>query len=214
MYEFNKSILILGVVGAVALSIESGSTTAAFGGITTSPMIALEQRNPIVHLQPDRPALAPFPHAMFCLRHPAECQTKRVAMRHGRIQLTEKRRAELIAVNSDVNFSIAPKSKSANVVLANWAIAPAEGDCNDYAITKRHELLARGWSSNSLLLAEVVTNWGEHHLVLVVTTRAGDFVLDNLAPKVRHWTDASYQWVRIQSPKDPKLWAAVSAPTT
>ena len=42
-----------------------------------------------------------------------------------------------------------------------------------------------GWPSRALLLAEVVTRWGEHHLVLVVRTRTGDFVADNLYPGVR-----------------------------
>jgi len=36
-----------------------------------------------------------------------------------------------------------------------WRIALLSGDCNDYAVTKRHELLA------ILLLAEVVTPRGE-----------------------------------------------------
>jgi predicted transglutaminase-like cysteine proteinase len=45
---------------------------------------------------------------------------------------------------------------------------PSSGDCNDYAVTRRHDLIARGWPARSLLLAEVITSWGEHHLVVVV----------------------------------------------
>ena len=52
-------------------------------------------------------------------------------------------------------------------------------------MTKRHELMARGWPARSLLLAEVVTNWGEHHLVLVVRTRTADLVLDNLDADIK-----------------------------
>ena len=44
-----------------------------------------------------------------------------------------------------------------------------------------------GFPSRALLLAEVVTSWGEHHLVLVVRTKEGDFVADSLHPRVRPW---------------------------
>jgi predicted transglutaminase-like cysteine proteinase len=87
-----------------------------------------------------------------------------------------------------------------------WLVAPKAGDCNDYAVTKRHELLARGWPSRSLLLAEVVISSGEHHLVLVVRTRDSDLVLDNLNENIRHWSKTGYQWVRVQMPSNPKFW--------
>jgi predicted transglutaminase-like cysteine proteinase len=93
-----------------------------------------------------------------------------------------------------------------------WLISPKAGDCNDYAVTKRHELMAKGWPARALLLAEVVTTWGEHHLVLVIRTRDGDLVADNLNANIRAWNKAPYQWVRVQSPADPKFWSTVKAP--
>ena len=65
--------------------------------------------------------------------------------------------------------------------------------CHDYAVTKRHELLTRGWPSRSLLLAEVVVPWGEHHLILVVRTSDGDLVLDNLNPGIKSWSRTPYK---------------------
>ena len=44
--------------------------------------------------------------------------------------------------------------------------------------------------SRALLLSEVATSWGEHHLILVVRTSAGDLVLDNLTSQIRPWTRA------------------------
>jgi predicted transglutaminase-like cysteine proteinase len=87
-----------------------------------------------------------------------------------------------------------------------WLVSPKYGDCNDYAVTKRHELLALGWPSRTLLLSEVATSWGEHHLVLVVRTAGGDVVLDNLNANVYPVSKARYEWVRIQSPLNPKFW--------
>jgi predicted transglutaminase-like cysteine proteinase len=46
----------------------------------------------------------------------------------------------------------------------------------------------------------VFRGWGEHHLVLVVQTSAGDLVLDNMTTEIRPWARAPYQWVRIQTP--------------
>jgi len=211
MYRLNKNFLLFGLAVAVALVIPAEPTTAAFQNMPKSLQYQPGPKNSIERLQFDQPTLPPFAHSVFCRHLPKECEIKRVAMRHGRIALNDKRRAELITVNIIVNRAIAPQGKSTNVIEANWVISPARGDCNDYAITKRHELQVRGWPTNSLLLAEVVTSWGEHHLVLVVTTREGDFVLDNLTPTVRRWSETSYQWIRIQSSNDPKLWWTVRA---
>jgi predicted transglutaminase-like cysteine proteinase len=82
--------------------------------------------------------------------------------------------------------------------------------CNDYAVSKRFELLKRGWPARALLLSEVATDWGEHHLIFVVRTSVGDLVLDNLTPQIRPRTRALYRWVRMQTPKNPNYWASLS----
>jgi predicted transglutaminase-like cysteine proteinase len=214
MHRFDKSILLLGLVAAMLLTIPAEPTTAAFQGIPKSLRYQVEQQNSFEQLQFERPVLPPFAHAVFCLRHPEECEVKRILARRGRIGLSDERRTELITVNLAVNRAIVPQRKSANVLEANWLISPLSGDCNDYAITKRHKLHALGWPLRSLLLAEVVTSWGEHHLVLVVRTRNADFVLDNLAPAVRRWSETNYRWVRMQSPNDPKLWWTIRTMTS
>ena len=87
----------------------------------------------------------------------------------------------------------------------------AAGDCNDYVVTKRNQLLARGWPSHALLMAEVSLPTGKHHLVLVVVTNDGEFVLDNMNPRVRPMTQAKpdYKWVRMQSNEDPDNWTKI-----
>src|ERR1700742_3214177 len=120
------------------------------------------------------PILPPFAHTRFCLAYPAECKVRAVLFRGGAIALKPQR----------TNESIADEK---------WLIAPAFGDCNDYAVTKRHQLLARGWPARVLLLAEVVIPSGEHHLVLVVRMREGDLVADNLDLTIRPWTATRYR---------------------
>src|SRR5205814_7262803 len=108
-------------------------------------------------------------------------------------ELTPQRRRDLVEVNAKVNRSIKPEANLLGLAGEKWIVSPKSGDCNDYAVTKQHELLARGWPSRTLLLAEVVTNWGEHHLVLVVRTAEGDLVLDNLSANVRPSSKTPYQ---------------------
>jgi predicted transglutaminase-like cysteine proteinase len=159
------------------------------------------------------PMLPPFAHTRFCLIYPAECRVHGLLFRGGAVALTRSRRAELVRINAEVNRAIRPQRASESVADERWLIAPPIGDCNDYAVTKRHQLLARGLPARALLLAEVVIPTGEHHLVLVVRTREGDLVADNLTLAVRRWTDAPYRWVRIQSPANPLFWLAVRRPT-
>jgi predicted transglutaminase-like cysteine proteinase len=71
-------------------------------------------------------------------------------------------------------------------------------------VSKRHELLRRGWPARTLLLSEVVVSSGEHHLVLVIRTRNGDLVLDNLTPQVKPWSRT-----RVQMPSHDRLWATI-----
>ena len=133
--------------------------------------------------------------------------------RRRNIVLTEQRWTELTTVNREVNRDIIPQRNLGGILTEKWLVSPRSGDCHDYAITKRHDLLARGWPSRSLLLSEVVTAPGEHHLVLIVRTKDVDLVLDNLNANVRPISMTRYQWVRVESPSNPKYWSTVSAPT-
>jgi predicted transglutaminase-like cysteine proteinase len=160
------------------------------------------------------PQLPPFAHARFCVQYPEDCKVKRMAFRGKKLQLTEKRLADLMSINAEVNRSIKPERNLGGVATERWLISPKSSDCNDYAVTKRHELLARGWPSRSVLLAEVVAPSGEHHLVVVIRAQEGDLVIDNLNANIRPWFKTQYHWVRIQSPMNPQFWASVGKATS
>jgi predicted transglutaminase-like cysteine proteinase len=160
----------------------------------------------------DTPTLPPMAFTQFCLTYADECQPQRRVFRGGRLKLTDERWAELDDVNRIVNASIRPERNTEGLAGEKWLLGPALGDCNDYAVTKRHKLIARGWPASVVLLSEVVTVSGEHHLVAVVRTNEGDFVLDNLTDRILPWSDKPFQWVRIQTPKNPNYWASVSGP--
>jgi predicted transglutaminase-like cysteine proteinase len=151
------------------------------------------------------PTLAPFQHVRFCLRYPAECKSN--PSEDDSIELTDKNSELLTRVNHDVNAAIIPATKSYGTKLKDgWTIAPSMGDCNDYAVTKRHELLQSGLPAKALRLAVVKTPSEMGHLVLLVATTKGDMVLDNLAEAIRPWQSTDYHWLKIQSAKDARFW--------
>jgi predicted transglutaminase-like cysteine proteinase len=158
------------------------------------------------------PTLAPFQHVRFCRRYPSDCQA--TSEQSQLIDLNEQSSALLEGVNRKINASIIPTSRSCGSNLEDaWTIAPDMGDCNDYAVTKRHELLRSGLPSNALRLSVVKTSTGIGHLLLVVATTKGDLVLDNLNNSVRAWQLTDYQWLKIQSTRDPHYWSEIkSAP--
>ena len=165
--------------------------------------------SPLSRIQFDAPALAPLAHTFFCLKYRDDCKVDKTASSVSTVTLTSTRWAELERVNATVNRAIVPQPSTKGLAGEVWLISPKAGECHDYAVTKRHELLALGWPEQDLLLAEVVTSWGEHHLVLVIRTSDGDFVADSLDPNIRLWSQTPYQWVRIQSPSNPLIWSTL-----
>ena len=76
-------------------------------------------------------------------------------------------------------------------------MAPDRGDCNDYAVTKRHELLKSGLPSSALRLSVTKTATGIGHRVLVVATIKGVLFMDRLADAIQPWQSTDYQWLKI-----------------
>ena len=62
--------------------------------------------------------------------------------------LDEAEIARLAAVNAAVNDAIAPLDEPPGVDV--WRLAPAFGDCEDYALTKKHRLIETGFPAASI----------------------------------------------------------------
>jgi predicted transglutaminase-like cysteine proteinase len=71
-----------------------------------------------------------------------DCEIRGTDFPRRNIKLTARRWSELNAVNRETNRGIIPEI---NAARAEWTIGPHAGDCTDYAITKRHQLLMLGW---------------------------------------------------------------------
>jgi predicted transglutaminase-like cysteine proteinase len=197
---------IVAIMVAAAIAVVFSWFQPAHAGQVGMP-IGLQSA--IQHIKLETPTLPPMAYTQFCLRYQNECRA-RPMFRGGPVPLTEERWADLKEVNLMVNREIMPERNELGLAGEQWLINPNRGDCNDYAVSKRHELLARGWPARALLLSEVVVNSGEHHLILVVRTKSGDLVLDNVTQLVKPWSRVPYHWVRMQMP-DSKLWATISS---
>jgi predicted transglutaminase-like cysteine proteinase len=196
----------ISTLAAVAVAVVIGGFQGANAGLLGTPM---GLKPAIQHIKFEAPTLAPMAYTQFCLRYEDECRP-RMMFRGGPVRLTVERWDDLKEVNNTVNEDIVPERNELGLAGEKWLIGPDRGDCNDYAVTKRHQLLNRGWPARALLLSEVVTRSGEHHLVLVVRTKSGDLVLDNMTSQIKPWSRAPYRWVRIQLPTETRLWATIS----
>jgi predicted transglutaminase-like cysteine proteinase len=101
----------------------------------------------------EAPTLPPMAYTTFCLRYQDECRAKPL-FRGGPVRLTEERWADLKEVNQTVNRNIIAERNERGLAEETWLINPDRGDCNDYAVGKRHELLDRGWPARALLAPE------------------------------------------------------------
>jgi predicted transglutaminase-like cysteine proteinase len=114
-------------------------------------------------------------------------------------------------INQSVNGQIDPAAD--NVVYGRddyWSLPEdGRGDCEDYALLKKRELLAAGVSGERLLLAVVLTGRAEPHTVLVLRAPGGDYILDNLRGRVLRWDKTGYTFLKMQEPTSPGDWNAI-----
>jgi predicted transglutaminase-like cysteine proteinase len=150
----------------------------------------------------------PIGHYEFCLSHVSECSVKSAT--RARVRLTPQLWNELVAVNAAVNLTVAAATDDEIFGRPEvWAYPIKKGDCEDFVLLKRRQLIAKGWPVGALLVTVVRQRSGEGHAVLTVTTDRGDLVLDNLQPRVLVWTDTEYQYVKRQSQFNSGQWTAI-----
>ena len=152
-----------------------------------------------------QPTSPPIGSILFCRQNPHECMPQQAAT--GQVEMTAELWTELRSVQRAVNRQFRP-TKAREVA---WHYAQDErGTCVQYALEKRRRLLQNGWPAQALQLATVVVPGDIGHLVLVVDTAEGDWVMDNLRSDVVRWTDLPYRWVARQNGASMAEWMAVA----
>lgn len=153
-------------------------------------------------------ASIPFGHMDYCKRHASDCR------HHGGVGSLAAPQIELLsAVNVRVNRSITPISDhKAHGVRDLWLASSRAGDCEEYVLAKRNTLLRAGFKPGHLRIA-VGHSGGEFHAVLVVRTKAGDFVLDNKTDAVLPVNRTRMRFAKMQSATDAGAWVRITGRT-
>jgi predicted transglutaminase-like cysteine proteinase len=152
--------------------------------------------------------LPPKGWVKFCARNPNDCAGE--LGQRLTVKLDGERWSELTGINAYVNHTIEPATDLELYKTEElWTIPQTRGDCEDYVLLKRQHLLDLGWPREALLITVVLDAQKAGHAVLNVMTDQGEFVLDNQDPRILHWTQTQYQFVKRQGQIHPDRWVAL-----
>ena len=152
---------------------------------------------------------APPGWIQFCEDYRSECKGGTTQPRD--IVLSQRAWRDLVRVNHWVDETVKPMTDKEHWgVIDHWDLpTDGYGDCEDYALEKRHILVNAGWPRSALLMTVVLDKRGEGHAVLTVKTDKGEFILDNLTEKIVLWNQTGYRFVKRQSQSDQSVWVAL-----
>lgn len=193
--------LALGAVSASG-SVEARPTRLWDDGLASAPTFA----------RPIKLAKAPAGYLEFCNTHPDECVPDLGGPNI--VRLDERTYGLLASVNVTVNHTITEVSDAEHFHAADiWTLpTDGQGDCEDFQLQKRHDLIALGFPRQALMMTVVRDENDEGHAVLIVRTDRGDLVLDNRTDAIRDWAAAPYEFVKRQSQEDPMVWVYIGDP--
>ncbi len=160
------------------------------------------------------PVRGPIGWLQFCRDMPDECQGNDGASQP--MQMSTSRMKDLISVNAKVNKDITPVTDAEHFgVTERWSYPDdGKGDCEDYVLLKRRDLMARGWPASALLITVVRDLKNEGHAVLTAHTSKGDMILDNVRDEIVSWNQTGYRFVKRQSTDNVNLWVSLSDQTS
>lgn len=144
----------------------------------------------------------------FCRREPAECAVD--PTEPATIPLTSATWQLIVSVNRRVNARLVAITDMDHWGVADrWDIPTDEaGDCEDFQLLKRKQLVASGLPRRAMRITVVIDEKNEGHAVLMVRTDRGDFILDNKTDAVTHWFDTGYVFVKRES-QDRIGWSSL-----
>ena len=190
--EIRAALGKLAVVSAVALS---PLLFAQSAGATEGRFI------PSVAVSPP-----PSGAKQLCHQYNWACTTK------ASVSLSSRQEMQLIKrVNRQVNATTrSVTDQSQYRTTERWALPTSRGgDCEDFALLKKRDLIRAGVDPSKLLIATVLDTRRNAHAVLVYRSAGGDLVLDNLTNQIKPWSATRYLFLRMQNPKQPSSWVGV-----
>lgn len=138
----------------------------------------------------------------FCKAAPRECDFK---TRQPQMMIMNPVMWRVMSdVNRTVNNSIKPVDDIVQYgVEEKWTYPTSgKGDCEDFALQKRKELIEAGFVKSALLMTIARKPNGEGHAILTVRTTKGDFALDNLSSDITPIDKTGYTLIKTMDPTD------------
>ena len=176
----------------------AGAATSRSAGLQAPGLIETQ-----VILSPRRPVLA---HVRFCLLYEGQCDRR--PDRRSRTMTLQQQMDEISRINRRVNRAIRPQPDRPG--FDSWDINVTAGDCEDYALQKRNDLIQLGWPTDRVRLALGRTARGEPHAVLLVRVGDTDYVLDSLHDRVLRWDQTGHVFLMLQDRHDPRSWHTIT----
>jgi predicted transglutaminase-like cysteine proteinase len=142
----------------------------------------------------------------WCAADPAGCMRTDAAI----VALDATTAATIQRIFALVHDRITPEVEPPGADVWRVVEEPGPGDCEDYALTWRRELVKAGLPRAALDIAVVMTEQHEIHAVLVIQTDHGSLVLDNRHDRPLAWSSLPYAWLALE-PTRPEAagWQAL-----
>ncbi|MCA0906648.1 transglutaminase-like cysteine peptidase [Ruegeria marisrubri] len=144
--------------------------------------------------------------ANLCAEYKWACAEKRS------VSMSSQQELKVVEqVNRRVNRSTREVTDQSQYKMTErWALPTDRGgDCEDFALLKKRDLIHAGVDPSKLLIATVLDTRRVPHAVLVYRSSNGDLVLDNLTNRIKPWTATRYLFLRMQDPNRPGRWVGV-----
>ena len=152
---------------------------------------------------------APLGFRNMCARDQDTCVPSAGTNQKASELSAEAATALLARVNSRVNHRISWQSDGQEDDWSRPNPARPQGDCEDFAIAKRDELIAAGFPAEDLYFAVGYMPRKGLHAVLVARTSKGDMLLDSLNERLVAWNKSPYIWLIRQLAATTPLWSTV-----
>lgn len=188
--KLEMRIAAAAIVAVIAASVPaSGKTWLKTGGVSKTP----------------------FGHYEYCKRGGRHCGSQSAV---APAKMSESRWAKVRLINTAVNKQIKPVLDiNSRGVNEYWEIPKTQGDCEDFALLKRSRMMAAGFKGSQLPLTKVRLPNGQAHIVLVVRTNQGDYMLDNLSNRVQPVSKVRYRFLSMQASNNANNWLTIRGKT-
>ena len=166
-----------------------------------------DQRASFANLQTFGRTSIPIGAYQYCVRYQERCK---YAVKSRKLKLTRENWKQLVETNVSINAAVRPVTDMDFYGVEEfWEIPTKAGDCEDYVLAKKVNLVKAGIPAGAMRVTVVFDENDGGHAVLTVVTDRGDYILDNNTDKVLPWQEAELTYIKRQLPGNLLHWESL-----